>query len=123
MLVCIFASFPENDVLCGVTFPKILSFKSNVINTRTSWALATLLYRVEVFLQVIESQRSCTPDWIGSLLVCLTKYCFKQREKRQVKNDPFKLKHVSSIDIFLFISHYHVRIDFYFSCAINFCAF
>ena len=33
----------------GVMFPKVPSFKSNEIKTRTIWTLAILLYRVEAF--------------------------------------------------------------------------
>ena len=38
-----------------VIFPIVPCFKSNSINTRTIWTLATLLCRVEAFWQVIES--------------------------------------------------------------------
>jgi len=89
----------QNTTNYGIIFPKTPNFHSNEVDTRYIWTLATMLIRVESLWQSVCKVPFFTSQWHGWMLVYLTKNCFNYASiHRQAKNDPFKLRYISSAE-------------------------
>ena len=68
-------------------------------NTRMIWTLSVILVRVEALWKEVGLTNPLrTSDWQGWLLVYLTFQCFNEGQRRQHKNDVFKLEYVSKYE-------------------------